>query len=165
VLKTRQQIPALAARTPAGQTIRSGDFRQKKNLVIAFLHAGCPGCASWLKKLSVRAPELAEQEAVALIVFSEMTPAVTDLALPRPCIVAADLSGRAQRAYLGHDAFGPAGQQRLGVFVADRYGELFAHWVGADEDALPGTEEVVSWLSQIEVACEECGVSHWPADN
>ena len=48
--------------------------------------------------------------------------------------------------------------------ITDRYGELYAQWVGADEAALPGMPDVLGWLGQIQVACEECGVSHWPVD-
>ncbi|HEX2714709.1 MAG TPA: hypothetical protein VHM88_21160 [Candidatus Acidoferrales bacterium] len=158
-LGLRQIIPPLTARTAWGQTVRAWQFKQKKNLVIAFLHAGCRRCEGFVEKLVAHAAELAESEAVALVVFPE-PPAIGSL--PAQIIVAADMSGRSQRAYLGEDAFGPAGLERVGVFVADRYGELYAQWVGREEGALPGIGEILSWLSQIELACEECGVSHWP---
>ncbi len=152
MLKTRQLIPALTARTSAGQIVRAGDYRQKKNLVLVFLHADCPRCDDFLGKLASRAAQLSEREAVALVVF------------PQPPARAADMSGRSQRAYLGSEAFGPAGQQRRGVFIADRYGELYAQCVAREEEDLPGTGEVLEWLAQIERAGEECGVSHWPAE-
>jgi len=152
LLKTRQLIPALTARTSAGQIVRAGDYRQKKNLVLVFLHADCPRCDDFLGKLASRAAQLSEREAVALVVF------------PQPPARAADMSGRSQRAYLGSEAFGPAGQQRRGVFIADRYGELYAQCVAREEEDLPGTGEVLEWLAQIERAGEECGVSHWPAE-
>lgn len=148
---------------PSGQTVRAWDFKQKKNLVTAFLHAGCRRCEGFVEKLVARAAELAEREAVALVVFPE-PPALAIGALPSQIIVAADVSGRSQCAYLGEDAFGPAGLERVGVFVADRYGELYAQWVGREEGALPGIGEILSWLSQIELACEECGVSHWSSE-
>jgi hypothetical protein len=162
-LRLRQIIPPLTARTSSGQTVRAWDFKQKKNLVTAFLHAGCRRCEGFAEKLVARAAELAEREAVALVVFPE-PPAPVIGALPAQIIVAADMSGRSQRAYLGEDAFGPAGLERVGVFVADRYGELYAQWVGREEGALPGIGEILSWLSQIELACEECGVSHWSTE-
>ncbi len=165
VLKTRQQIPPLTARTPAGHTVRAWDYKQKKNLVVAFLHAGCRRCEVFLSKLAARAAELAEREAVALVVFAEAPRAMLSENLPAQVLVAADMSGRSQRAYLGEDAFGSSGQQRVGVFVADRYGELYAQWVARDDDGLPGAGELLDWLGQIQVACEECGVSHWPADS
>src|SRR2546427_7325872 len=106
VLKTRQQIPPLTARTPTGHTVRAWDYKQKKNLVIAFLHAGCRRCEDFLNKLSTRAAELAEREAVALVVFAEAPQAMLSENLPAQVLLAADMSGRSQRAYLGEDAFG-----------------------------------------------------------
>jgi len=163
VLSTRQLIPPLTARTLAGEMVRAWDFKQKKNLVIAFLDAAHPGSENFLERLVARAGEIAEQEAVALIAFSQATPATLLVHLPAEIVVATDMSGRAARAFLGEDAFGSTGQQRFGVFVADRYGELYAQWIISSGGALPGAGEVLGWLRQIELACEECGVSHWPA--
>ncbi len=163
-LALRQLLPPLTARTPAGKTLRAWDFKQKKNLVIVFLHTGCRRCEGFVEKLAARAAELAEREALALIVFAE-PPALRVENLPAQVVVAADMSGRSQRAYLGEDAFGQAGQERLGVFVADRYGELYAQWVAREEGGLPGVGQVLEWLGQIQVACEECGVSEWSAES
>ncbi len=162
-LALRQIIPPLTARTPTGQTMRAWDFKQKKNLVIAFLHAGCARCQDFFEKLAGHAAELAEREAVALVVFPE-PPALASASLPPQVIVAADMTGRSERAYLGEDALGPAGQERVGVFVADRYGELYAQWVAREEAGLPGVAEVLDWLGQVQVVCEECGVSSAAAE-
>src|SRR5947209_19197049 len=116
VLKTRQVIPPLTARTAGGQTVRACDYKHKKNLVIALLHAGCRRCEDFLNKLAARAAELAERESVALVVFAEAPRAMLSENLPAQILLAADMSGRSQRAYLGEDAFGSSGQQRVGVF-------------------------------------------------
>ena len=158
MLRTGQIIPPVTARTPTGQTVRAWDFKQKRNLVIALLNAGCSGCQAYLEKLVACAPELAEREALALVVFAE-PPALGSENPPAQVMVATDMGGRSQRAYLGEDAFGPAGQQRVGVFAADRYGELYAQCVAAEADGLAGVREVLERLGQIQMACEECGVS------
>ena len=163
MLSTRQLIPPLTARTLAGRTVSAWDFKQKKNLVIAFLDAGHPGTKDFLARLASRAADIAEQEAVALIVFSEVPSAALLTDLHAEFFAATDVSGRAARAYLGEDVLGPSGQLRSGVFVADRYGELCAQWIVPADAALPGAGEILSWLRQIELACEECGVSHWPS--
>lgn len=165
MLKTRQLIPPLTARTAAGQTIRAWDYKQKKNLVIAFLHSGCRGCEAFLEKLAARAADLTEREALALVVFAEATYVRASENLPAQVLLAADMGGRSQRAYMGEEAFGAAGQERVGVFVADRYGELYAQWIARNEDGLPGVSELLEWLGQIQVACEECGVAHWGAES
>ena len=165
MLKMRQMIPAVTARAADGRAVRAWDYKQKKNLVIAFLHAGCAGCEDLLKTLAGRAAELAEREAVALVIFSETPSARVVENLPAQIVVATDMSGRAQKAFLGREAFGAAGQRLTGVFVTDRYGELYAQWSGADDAGLPGMGEVLEWLGQIQVACEECGVTHWPGES
>ena len=162
MLKLRHVVPPLAARTLAGQMVRAWDYKQKKALLIAFLHADCSRCTHFVGQLRERAAELAERDAVALVIFSEVPPAALN-DLPAHIVVASDMSGQAQHAFLAEEVFGPAGQQQIGVFVADRYGELFARWVGGDS-ALPGVPEALSWLAQIQIACEECGAPHWSLD-
>lgn len=164
MLPLHEVIPPLTTRALDGRTVQAADYKQKRNLVLAFLHAHCSRCEEFLRRLAARAAEFAEQETAVLVVHSELPPGPLSQNLPPHLVLSTDLTGRSQRVYLGQEAFGPAGQQRLGVFVTDRYGELFAQWVGSDEDALPGTEDVVSWLRQIEMACEECGVYHWLAE-
>lgn len=161
-LTLREIIPPLTARTLAGQALRAWDYKQKKNLVIMFLHGGCRRCDAFVEKLLASATELAEREAVALVVLAEPS-APRSENLPAAVVVASDVSGRSHRAYLGEEVFGATGLERLGVFVADRYGELYAQWVVREEDALPGVGQLLDWLGQIQLACEECGVSHWPA--
>ena len=164
MLRTRQLIPPLTARTISGQIIHAWDFKQKKNLVIALLEANRARDWEFAERLAARASDIEAHDAVALIIFSATLPAALETIRAAEIILAADPSGRATRAYLGDDAFGPAGQVSSGVFVADRYGELFAQWIAKREEPLPGPDAILSALRQIEIACEECGVSNWPVD-
>jgi peroxiredoxin len=156
-------IPPLTARSLTGKRVQAWDYKQKKSLLIAFLHADCRRCAHFVGQLRERAGELAELDAVALVIFSEAPPHAWSDALPPAIVLATDMSGHSPRAFLGVEAFGPRGQERVGVFVTDRYGELYARWVGGD-DALPGVPEALSWLAQVQIACEECGAPHWSMD-
>jgi len=165
LLDLRRMIPPLTARTTDGRAVRAGDFKQKKNLVIAFLHAGCAGCEEFLSMLATHAEDLLEREAVALLIFSETPASRLVEHLPAQILVATDMTGRSQRSFLGKDAFDSPGQHMTGVFVTDRYGELYAQWAGADDTGLAGLGEILDWLAQIQVACEECGASPWSADS
>lgn len=165
MLRTRQLIPPLTIRTPAGRTVQAWDYKQKKNLVIAFVQADCPGCEEFLRQLISRTTDLKEHEAVALVVYSQAPPVAFAEPLPPEIMVGADMGGRSLRAYVGDETASAAGPGTRGVFVADRYGELYAQWLVRREHQFPGIGEVVSWLEQIEVACEECGASHWPAES
>ncbi len=155
MLHIRQQIPPLTARTPDGRVLHAWDYRQKKNLVIAFLHTGCRRCEAYRQTFMAQASELTDQQAAMLIVLLETPPNLPTGDLPPQVIVAIDASGRSHATFLGPEAWGSSGQQLLGVFVADRYGELYAQWILGDEDALPGAGLVLEGLRQIQVAPEE----------
>jgi peroxiredoxin len=145
-------IPPVSARTAEGKIIRAWDYKQKRNLVIAFLHADCARCAGWLTQLAQRAADFPEHEAVVLAVYAEAPPRILEMHAA-PLIAATDAAGHSQRAFLGREVFGPAGLDRVGVFVADRYGELCAQWIASDATGLPSTAEILSTLWQIQVAC------------
>lgn len=164
MLRTRQLIPPLTMHAADGRTVRASDFKQKKNLVIAFFDAGCALCDEFLRRLEVCGPAFREKEAAALVVFLEASALSLTDTLPKDIVAGSDVSGRAARAYLGDDAFAARGLTRTGVFIADRYGELFAQWVTARHE-FPPASEILSCLDQIEISCEGCSVAEWPADS
>jgi hypothetical protein len=164
MLRTRQLIPPLTLHTPGGRTLRAWDFKQKKNVVIAFLDASCARCEEFAQRLAAQAVDLHAREAAALLAYLEPPPEVISDSLPAGIFSGADMSGRAARAFLGEEALSAQGLERRGVFVADRYGELFAQWV-FEGHQFPGIAEILSSLNQMEIACEECGVPEWPAEN
>lgn len=163
MLRTRQIIPPLNLHTPDGRTIHACDFKQKKNLVIAFLDLDCAPCEEFFRALAARAADLREKEAVALAAFLSPPPERLTYSLPEEIIAGADVSGRGARAYLGEDAFASRGLARTGLFVPDRYGELFAQWVSAGHK-FPPMEEIIGWLDYMGMASDECSVPQWPAD-
>jgi hypothetical protein len=163
MLRTRQLIPPLSLHTPDGGTVRAWDYKQKRNLVIAFLDADCGPCEDFLRRLAIRAADLRERQAVALIAFlAPPTRAVTD-SFPKEIIVGCDMPGHGARAFLGADAFAARGLVCGGVFVADRYGVLFAQWSLAGHN-FPSVEEIIGRLEQMEMSCEGCEVPGAPAD-
>jgi hypothetical protein len=160
MLPLRQLIPPLSIHSPDGRTLRAWDFKQKNALVIAFLDSGCDLCADFLRRLAAHAPELREKNAVALAAFLESPPPVLYEVLPKGVFCGADFSGRSASAFLGRDALSPAGLRLRGVFVTDRYGELFARWTLAAHE-FPPIGDIFSALTQIEIACEECTHTAW----
>ncbi len=165
MLKHRQMIPPVTARACDGRVVQAWDYKQKRSLLIAFLHADCGDCEAFFVRLVREAARLAELEATALVVLPEPPLARLTDGLPPHVLLAADVSGRSQRAFLGKDAFERRGVAagEVGVFVTDRFGELAAQWCGS-HDALPGMPDALGWLHQAQIACEECGSPHWPPD-
>ncbi|MGD0908401.1 MAG: hypothetical protein ABSA96_12525 [Candidatus Acidiferrales bacterium] len=151
-LLLRQVIPPLTARTADGKIVRAWDYKQKRPLVIAFLHADCSRCDGWLAQLAARAADLTDREAVALLIYSEVPPRKAETLTP-PLIAGADIAGHSQRAFLGSEALGPAGLDRVGVFVTDRYGDLYVQCLGRDASELPPPGEILDTLSVIQMIC------------
>jgi hypothetical protein len=151
-LLLRQVIPPLTARTAEGKIVRAWDYKQKRPLVIAFLHSDCAHCAAWLEQLAAGAADLAEREAVALVIYAE-TPPRKAAELAVPLLAACDPSGHSHRAFLGREAFSPSGLDRVGVFVTDRYGDLFGQWTGRDAMELPDRKEILDTLNVIQIIC------------
>jgi hypothetical protein len=79
----------------------------------------------------------------------------------QPVVLACDTNGRAAQEYLGKDVFGPQGLSRVGLFITDRYGELFARWEARDADGLPPLVEALKWLAHTQALCEECNTPQW----
>lgn len=152
MLPVKQTIPPLTLHVSDGRTVHAWDFKQKKNLVIAFLDADCEPCSEFLQRLKGKASELRAKESVMLVVYLE-TPlhAVAD-ELPAEIIVGSDVSGRGARAFLGDDALSSLGLGRRGVFVTDRYGELAAQWIPKDHE-FPAVGEIFACLSHLESIC------------
>ncbi|MGB8593825.1 MAG: hypothetical protein WA755_12100 [Candidatus Acidiferrales bacterium] len=165
MLRAREIIPPLTLHTFDGRTIRAWDFKQKKNLVIAFLHAGCAHCEQFLHELAASSAVWKQTDAIVLAAFLELlTRSLADL-LPDNVIAGVDSSGHAANAYLGRDTLAPAGVTRLGVFLADRYGELFAQWEIAASHRFPALAEICSLLDRIEMSCDACSAPLSPLDD
>jgi hypothetical protein len=160
----RHQIPALTLRSLDGKSVSVWDFKQKRNRVIVLIRADAESTRRFLKELIANAPLWKEKETVALVVFPEQPAADLLGVLPAEVIVGVDAGGRSLGRYLGADAFGPAGLEKQGVFVADRYGELYACWLFSKDGDCPGMAEIQKALEQIEIACEECQTAQWQLD-
>ncbi len=152
MLPVKQLIPPLTLHVADGRSVHAWDFKQKKNLVIAFLDVDCERCGEFLRRLGESAGELRAKESVALVAFLEAPSLATTDGLPPEIIAGSDVPGRAVRAFLGEDALSPRGLGRRGVFVTDRYGELAAQWISEDHE-LPVVGEIFACLSHLESIC------------
>jgi hypothetical protein len=150
VLRVGQLIPPLAARAPDGTRIAAWDYRQKRNLSIAFMHAECAACAGYIERLARRAADFAERDAVVLVVLPTLP--LPGSVLPAPLLLAADPTGNSQVLYFGRHAANTGVPGPVGVFLADRYGQLSRQWVGAEACQLPAPEEILTALLATQLA-------------
>lgn len=163
-LTVRHQIPALTLRTFDGRNVSAWDFKQRRNRVIAVLRADSQQSWDFLKQLIAHADDWKEKEAVGLVVFQRVPLRGLPAALPSEIIAGTDETGNSIVRYLGEHALGADGLERQGVFVADRYGELYAKWIVEKDGELPAVSEILKALEQIEIACEECHPTTWALD-
>jgi peroxiredoxin len=164
MLQIRQMIPPLTLHASNGRTVRAWDFKQKKNLIIAFLHNDCPRCEEFFRQLSANASLWKENDAVVLAVaLAQPSRALID-ALNESVIVGVDHSGRAAIGYLGKEALAPTGLANLGVFQTDRYGELAAIWNVTRDHNFPNAADIVASLELTEMSCDACTTPIWPEE-
>jgi hypothetical protein len=162
-LRLRYQIPPLTLRTFDGRSVSVWDFKQKRNRVIVLL-ADSPASWDFLKQLVAHAAAWKEKEAVALVVFQNVPLTGLPGVMPSEVVVGTDTAGNSIARYLGPEALASDGPRLQGVFVADRYGELYAKWIVEKDGKLPSIPEILKALDEIEIACEECQPSTWPLE-
>ncbi len=165
MLPLRQLIPPLTLHASNGQTVRAWDFKQKKNLIIVFLHNECPRCEEFLRQLSANASLWKENEAVVLAAVLAQPSRVLIDSLHESVIVGVDSSGRAAIAYLGKHSLSPAGLAQLGVFQTDRYGELAAIWNVTSDHNFPDVADIAASLELTEMSCDACTTPIWPVED
>jgi len=154
-LQVGEMIPPFALPTRGGQ-VRTGDFKQRRNLVLVFQPKDCPGCVALLDALAVSYPAYRELEAQVVVVRRREPPAALSERLPFP--VAWDEAGDVFEAFAGRDE---KGKSRPTVYVTDRFGEVAFIRDGAGPEV---AEEVLATLEFVEKACPECNTVAWGWD-
>lgn len=163
MLRKRTLVPPLSIHLPDGRAARVWDYKQKKNLVIVFVDAGCSACERFLEQLAARSAELRAKDAIVLSAFLEAPPARLTEALPPEILAGADVTGRGARGFLGDDALSARGLERRGVFVTDRYGELVTPWLVRGHE-FPASGEILASIDLAEMSCDACGAPAWPPE-
>ena len=163
MLHIRELIPPLTIRESHGNLIRAWDLKQKQNLVLAFLDAGCPLCQAFIRDLGNHSVDLREKGAVTLLVFPKQPEQSTGELLSDGMFAGAFTSAHDVREFLGQDALSLQRLCRRAIFVTDRYGEIAGLWT-TQEHEFPRIEQILSSLNLVEIACEECSVPFWPVD-
>jgi hypothetical protein len=144
-LRVRQLIPPLTLRLRDGNVIHAWDFKQKKNLVIVFLDAGCSRCETFIRDLANCTADLSEKETVVLSAFPrEPQQSLRDV-VSDP-LFAGEANPRDLRAFLGENVFPRERLSCRGVFVTDRYGEIAGLWI-THEHEFPGMGQILSMLN------------------
>jgi len=148
-----------------GGQVSPRDYRQKANLVIAYLKlTQCEQCVGFLQELADNYHIYRDLDTEVLAVCPESVPElqarIGHLGLPFP--VLSDLGGQVGDVYLSRQ---PCESPVAELFVTDRYGALRTTMVACSGSELPNQQSILDWLSLIESECPECSdeePGQWP---
>jgi peroxiredoxin len=149
ILKRGRVVPAFTLPDTTGVPVRRTAYRDKKNLILLFLpDAEDDAARTYLRALAdsyeaIRA-ETGEVLAILRGAPSAIAEAKRELNLPFPLL--ADTSGTVTAGFLLPAA-------RAGVFVTDRYGELYFAAPSAHTTTLPPVAALLAWLEAIDRQC------------
>ena len=149
ILRRGQVVPTFTLPDTAGTPVRRTAYRDKKNLVLAFLpDAEDDSARAYLSALAQGYAALRAETGEVLAILrgdrAAVADAQRDLALPFPLLHDADGAVTAR-------VLPPAA--RAGVFVTDRYGELYFAAPTASAASLPMIDEIKDWLEAIDRQC------------
>ncbi|MGZ6391711.1 MAG: peroxiredoxin family protein [Ktedonobacterales bacterium] len=171
-------LPTFSLEDAGGRTIRLWDYKQRRPVLLAFVHAtDCVDCRMWLRSLSERQAQLMELRVVTLVVVPE--PAERLVALQAELGSVATVLSDAEHAVTARyipsaPAAGSAAlsvrpktataslRQPVGLYAADRYLHCLGRWFAEDANTLPPLDEP---LGEIAFAVQEgcgCSLPAWP---
>ena len=149
ILQRGQVVPTFTLPDTTGTPVRRTAYRDRKNLVLAFLpNAEDDGARAYLRALAQGYESLRAETGEVLAIMRgdrvAIAEAQRELGLPFPLLHDAD--GAVSARFLPPKA-------RAGVFVTDRYGELYFAAPTTDTATLPPISEIQAWLEAIDRQC------------
>ncbi|MBD2260014.1 redoxin domain-containing protein [Pseudanabaena sp. FACHB-2040] len=140
--------------------VQSWQYKQRKHLVIFFFPGlSCPACCQLLLDFARQYSRYQSVETEILAISSGSLERLQDwlAQAPVPFPVLHDGEGRVLRRYIG-----PVEEPLpVGLFVCDRFGELYTQTIAADANDLPSEPEIRDWAGFIDMRCPECFPPEW----
>lgn len=137
-------IPNYTGTNGRGEKVQLHDYRHNKNLVAVLTTAkGYGNATSLLAELAARYDEFRTEEAEIVLMLRNGSgePVPAALTWPFPALVMKDRT----------DLQPPAPT----IYVADRFGEIFATYPLTAAASLPTADDLLEWLHFIELQCPE----------
>lgn len=157
-------IPTFSLPEASGEPIDTADYKQRKNLVLAFLHSrDCEFCQRVVRAFKFFASRYKEENTEVLMILPERLEEAQDLKteLGIPFKVLADKKGNALQKFI--EVPSEEDKPLVAVLVVDRFGALLDQWYSSREKIFPDQQRLLSSLVQAEIECPECGIHEWPA--
>jgi peroxiredoxin len=154
--RTGYRLRDFVLKTTDELEVRLSDYRGRCNLILIF-NSRSTGCVALLHDLASQHSSLRGQQAEVLVI----TPSDLRNDLPQlPFAVLFDT----ERTVHGDYGLQSDSDSVSGIFIADRFGELTASYVGL-EVANATSASVLKWLEFINSQCPECEPPEWPLED
>jgi peroxiredoxin len=156
-LKTHKAIPNFNLPSSRGKNIKLTDYKQRKNLVIFFFNIKNDKSRKVLEDFKENYAKYRSSKTEILAISFGDQGEIDAPDLPFPILY--DVSGETARKYTHLDE----SEKRLtpSIFIADRFGALYAQIMKEKTEDLPSQKEIIDWLDFIGLQCPECGVDAW----
>lgn len=165
ILSIRALIPSFELPAVNRSTaISPWNYKQRYSLVIFLFHnVTCTACRNLLLNLAQHHSTYRTYEAEVLAIATccpsdevdHLQEFAEHHAIPFPVLW--DEKGQVRCAYLGEQL----DRSPVGIFVCDRFGELYMQSVDSEADALPNEPEIRSWAEFVDMQCPECFPPAW----
>lgn len=114
----------------------------------------CAACEAFLRTLAAHLETYRQEETAVLAIGPDEQALNRQMAvrLDSPFPFLSDPTGRV------------VAQQGLALpslVIADRWGEIWAAWLGGATHQFPSEQDILQWLSFIEIQCPECTMLAW----
>lgn len=146
ILQPGQIVPSFTLPDAQGRPVRRNDYRGKRHVALVFLPSGADyGAWAYLRALTASYAAFAAAGSEVLAVLREDTTAAWGVSKP-PFPILIDANGKTAARFLPIPA-------RAGIFVTDRYGELYFSALTAGADTLPPVADLLAWMEAIDNQC------------
>jgi hypothetical protein len=152
-------FPDVTLPTPSGVPVSLGQYRGRRNLVVALLGAGAldERVVRLLEQLARSGAALDEEDAKLLVIRTGDTDPLPIDELPSLTVLVDD-DGAVHRSLGAVDA---AGLPSPALYITDLYREIYLAARPGDSTWPENAESVQSWLVFMNIQCPECNVPEW----
>jgi hypothetical protein len=152
-------FPDVTLPTPSGVPVSLGQYRGRRNLVVALLGAGAldERVVRLLEQLARSGAALDEEDAKPLVIRTGDTDPLPIDELPSLTVLVDD-DGAVHRSLGAVDA---AGRPSPALYITDLYREIYLAARPGDSTWPENAESVRSWLVFMNIQCPECNVPEW----
>lgn len=145
-----QRLHAFTLPDSTGHPVQLWQYLQRSNMLLFFHHGmNCAACEAFLLALAVHREAYRQEETVVLAIGPDEQASNEQMAaqLGRPFPFLSDREGR---------IIAQQGLALPSLIIADRWGDIWAAWLGGATHQFPSEQDILQWLSFIEIQCPEC---------